>query len=100
MKITEQDRLELRQQLTNTIGAQSTNVLMEALPPVDYNQLATKTDLKNLRRDLEAQSTVLRGEMSLMKGEIMAESAKQMRIIVTANMASMLALAGIVLQFG
>jgi hypothetical protein len=55
MAMTEDDRLALRNALTDTIGERETRVLMEAVPPVDYDQLATKTDLGLLRRDLDAQ---------------------------------------------
>ena len=55
MKVTEAQRLELRERLSEAIGRESTTVLMEALPPVDYDTLATKNDLEAQRVALEAR---------------------------------------------
>lgn len=58
--------------------------MMEAMPPLDYDQLATKADLDMLGRELRAEMAGLgsrlrgemagfRGEMSEIRGEISVE---------------------------
>ncbi len=58
MTINEKDRLDLRQELERVFAnPHFADIAMEAMPPIDYAQLATK-------RDLDAFSAELRGEMS------------------------------------
>ncbi|MCH7789945.1 MAG: hypothetical protein IH940_10970 [Acidobacteria bacterium] len=49
MAISEDDRLALRSSLTPTIGERATRVLMEVLPPVNYDEITTRDDLENQR---------------------------------------------------
>jgi hypothetical protein len=57
MPVTDDARHELHTDLTNTIGRSSAATLMELLPPVGWDDLATRQDLHQqttlLRRDLE-----------------------------------------------
>ena len=46
MSVTEAQRLALRTSLVAVIGEPATDVLMEAMPPIDYDSLATKADLE------------------------------------------------------
>ena len=58
MTIIENDRLDLRQELERLFSNKRlADIAMEAMPPIDYANLATK-------RDLDAFSAELRGEMS------------------------------------
>ena len=55
MTINEKDRLDLRQELekifSNPRFADTAMEAMEAMPPIDYAQLATKRDLDGLRSE-------------------------------------------------
>ena len=63
MRPTEAQRLSLRSSLVAAIGESDTAVLMEAMPPIDYDTLATRDDLARTAADLEAQIDALRTEM-------------------------------------
>ena len=94
MSVTEAQRLTLRTSLVAAIGEPATDVLMEAMPPIDYDNLATKadvnvlrTDLNVLRADMDARftkvdarfvalSAELRGEMAELRGELRGEMAE------------------------
>ncbi len=64
MAITEDDRLALRNALAGTIGERETRVLMESLPPMDYDQIATKSDLETQRMLLSSDIRELRTDMN------------------------------------
>ncbi|MDE0066587.1 MAG: hypothetical protein OXN44_06915 [Acidimicrobiaceae bacterium] len=49
--MSEQKRFELREELIEFIGQDKAETLMEALPPVSWDQLATKDDLNTLGDD-------------------------------------------------
>ncbi len=76
MEITENDRLDLRQALAESLGSDHlANVAMEAMPPLDYDQLATKSDVDILSRELRAEMAALRGELAGRMGSIEASMA-------------------------
>jgi septal ring factor EnvC (AmiA/AmiB activator) len=64
MAMTEDDRLALRARLTITLGEREARVLMEALPPVDYDKIATRDDLETQRLVLQADTRELRTDMN------------------------------------
>jgi hypothetical protein len=71
MPISENDRLDLRQALARTLGSERlAEVAMEAMPPLDYDQFATKADLEILGRELRAEIAGLRGDMTGLRGEM------------------------------
>ena len=87
MSVTEAQRLTLRTSLVAVIGEPATTVLMEAMPPIDYDNLATKADLTVLRTDMDARfamvdarfvalSAELRGEMAELRGDLRSEMAE------------------------
>ena len=120
--VTEAQRLTLRTSLVAAIGEPATTVLMEAMPPIDYDNLASKADIEVLRAEMNARfvalSAELRGEMAELRSDLRAEMAtlggdlrtematlrgemaSQTRIIVGAHIASMLGFAGLILGFG
>jgi hypothetical protein len=118
MSVTEAQRLTLRTSLVAAIGEPATDVLMEAMPPIDYDNLATKADLNVLRTDMDArfamvdarfvalsaelrgEMTGLRGEMATLGGDLRTEMASLTRILVGTHIASMLGFAGLILGFG
>jgi hypothetical protein len=65
---------------------------MEGLPPVDYEQLTTKSDLAMLRRDLETQVVVLQANLD-------SKLASQLRITVITHVGSMIGLTALVAGF-
>ncbi len=70
MTINEKDRLDLRQEFERLFNnPRIAEIAMEAMPPIDYTQLATK-------RDLDALGAELRGEMSGLSGELRGEMAE------------------------
>ena len=54
MQIDERTRREMYEQLEAVLGAQTADALMEHLPPVDWAEVATKSDLAAMRVDIEA----------------------------------------------
>ncbi len=52
---------------------------MEAMPPIDYSQLATK-------RDLGAVGAELRGEMAELRGDMHQLNATTVRTMVAGNL--------------
>ncbi len=69
MKISEKDRLDLRQELGRVFSNKRfAEIAMEAMPPIDYDQLATKNDVAVLGREL-------RGEMAQLHGGIKGDMA-------------------------
>ena len=111
MSPTEAQRLTLRTSLVAAIGEPATTVLMEAMPPIDYDNLATKADMDAgfamvdarfvaLSAELRGEMAELRGEMTALGGSLRAEMAAQTRTLVATQVASMLGVVGLVLGFG
>ena len=65
MTTNEQQRLRLHQSLERQIGEEMAGVLMSSLPPFDWNQVATKDDLKAFatRDEISVQFADLRTEI-------------------------------------
>ncbi len=69
MKATEQDRLDLRQELERVFeNPRLAKIAMDAMPPIDYDRLATKDEMNGL-------GTMLRGEMAQLRGDVTKEIA-------------------------
>lgn len=121
MAITEDDRLRLRLRLIEAIGEDAATVLMEAVPAVDYSQLATKADLdlaiRELRTEMNqrfvghdqqfvsierrfAQIDQRFAQIDQRFAEAEVNRARDLRIMVTTQIGSMLGLAGLLLSFG
>ena len=69
MTITDADRHRLYDALVATLGEQEAAILMEHLPPVGWADVATKTDLENLRAATKADINGLRGDFNGLRGE-------------------------------
>ncbi len=80
MPIDEKTRLDLRAKFEEFMGPRLANATMEAMPPLDYDQLATKTDVANLgvelRGDMADLRGDLRGEMAELRGDLRGEMAE------------------------
>ena len=76
MTVDQRERRVLQEALVNALGTESTDTLMDYLPPVGWADVATKTDLENLRVATKADLGNLRVEM---KAEL---AALEKRVIV------------------
>ncbi|MXZ97934.1 MAG: hypothetical protein F4076_05115 [Acidimicrobiaceae bacterium] len=66
--MTETQRTTLYNQLTNTIGQEAARTLMEQLPPMGWDQVATKEDVK-------ASGKMFLGELKETEGRLMIQIA-------------------------
>ena len=71
MALTETQRIELYERIKRTsLGEEGANVVMNALPNVDWDSIATHDDLALLRTDVRREMADLRGEMTCLRGEM------------------------------
>ncbi len=108
MSTGEEERLTLLSRLTEAIGADAARTIMESLPPMQWDQLATKDDLKALEErlvtrfngefakingemnggfakingEMNGEFAKVRGEINDLRGSISLEIAKQTRTLV------------------
>ncbi len=110
MSVTEEDRLRLRVRLNEVLGEREAAVLMESVPPVKYDELATKQDLGLLRDELRSDTSglarELRAEMLELRAELKADiaqldlrMAQQLRLTVLTHVGSMMGLAAFLSAF-
>jgi hypothetical protein len=66
MDVSQARRFELYDKMRQTIGNDHAATLMEILPPMDANDIATK-------RDVENATVVMRGEMTELRSELRRE---------------------------
>ena len=87
MSIDENTRLDLRQAFEELIGPDLAHAAMEAMPPLDYDQFATKTDVDNLgtslrveiaavRTELKSDIAEVRADMTDLRGELKSDIAE------------------------
>jgi hypothetical protein len=67
--------------------------MMELLPPVGWADVARQSDLVAIRGEMAELRAELKGEIAELRGEIRAQLPK----LITANIASMIGLSGLVL---
>lgn len=94
--ISDADRRRLHDALVKSIGPKPSEVLMELLPPAGWTDLATRTDIDIAKTELRIEIQDLRNEVSDLRSRIDAQLPK----LVTANIASMLGVASVVLAAG
>ena len=71
MSIDERTRLRIRQWFVDQMDDEEmVHAIMESMPPVEWTELATKSDLTLLGRELRSEMGELRGEMSELRGEM------------------------------
>lgn len=67
MSTSESKRLALREKLAEALGSETAGTLMEHIPPERWDELATKTDLRQmadlLRKERQADLKQLQGKM-------------------------------------
>ena len=93
MTITEAKRLELHQDLRNTIGVEAADTLMEHLPPTGWADVVRRSDLDN--HTSTTSSEIERSRLELM-AHMDNRLAAQTRWIVTLTSANTLAMAGLI----
>lgn len=89
MPVTESERLALHEQLAEKIGPEPAGTLMNQLPRVDSDELATKTDLRQfgdqLQTEMRGLKSEMRGEMKCMQAEMEQRFVKLERRIVAVQ---------------
>ncbi len=112
--ISDADRRRLHEALSSSIGPESSEVLMELLPPAGWTDLATRTDIEIAKTELRMEMQDIRMEMQDIRLDLKGEMADvrieiqdlrsrldaQLPKLVAANIASMLGVAGIVITAG
>ena len=90
MTFNESQRIQLHQALGRQIGEEMAGVLMSSLPPFDWNQVATKDDLKVFatRDEMNVKFAEIRTEMAELRGEVAAEM-ETFRGVITSDMAAL-----------
>ena len=87
MTINEKDRLDLRQALEELFADQRlAEIAMEAMPPIDYSSLATKRDLDALSSELRGEVAELRGEVAEFRGALDSGLANNLRVMIAAQL--------------
>jgi hypothetical protein len=86
MDVYERSRHQLHQRLREVLGEEEAGILMASLPPAGYTELATKTDLRRLKEELElkmdAMRHELRAEMHQMGRSLMLSMTTVMAILL------------------
>ncbi|MCU1461487.1 MAG: hypothetical protein JWO37_1562 [Acidimicrobiales bacterium] len=98
--VSDHDRRELFEALERRLGDRPAAILMELLPPVGWADVARSSELAAQGVAVRGEMAELRGEMAELRGELAelrAEIRAQLPKMITANIASMLGVAGLVL---
>lgn len=94
--VSDEGRRALYEALARGLGEGPAATMMELLPPVGWADLARQSDLVAVRGEIaEVRGEVagVRGEIAELRGEIKAQLPR----FITANIASMIGVAGLVL---
>ena len=73
MAPTETERFELREGLRNVLEEGPVTTLMDSLPPMDWHELATKTDLAALEERMDARFEVVDVRLEALRTELGAK---------------------------
>jgi len=70
---TEAERFQLREGMRNVLGEGQVTTLMDSLPPMDWHELATKTDLAALEERMDARFEVVDVRLEALRTELGAK---------------------------
>ncbi len=106
MTSTDSNRVRLHAGLLEEFSNSDTaNLLMQNLPSIPQDQVATKddfrglsnelrTEMADLRTELKTEMADLRTDMADLRGDLKSEMAQNLRLIVASQLATMLMLGG------
>ena len=83
--IGEERRWALMGRLCEVLGEEEARTLMESLPPVAWDRIATKDDIFLLKDDIKASEDRLRIEMHAGFGNIRTETAAEFKTLRAEN---------------
>lgn len=81
MAITEQQRFEMHLELRQHLGDEVANTLMEHLPPSGWGDVARKSDIDRIER----QVNNLRGSLKVLIGGVITVSAAIIVLLIQLN---------------
>ena len=73
---------------------------MEAMPPIEYSTLATKQDVLLSSTELRSEFALLKADFAELRGDVNLAMAKNLWVIVGAQLATMLMLGGYITAVG
>lgn len=104
MHVSEHQRRVLYEALETNLGSEPANVMMELIGPLANDDIARKSDITGirgeiaeLRVDMAEFRSEVRTEIAEFRSEIRAEVKAIMPRLITANIASMMGMAGLVI---
>ena len=87
MPVDDRTRSDLHRKLEAVLGRKEADSLMAHLPPVTWNEVATKDDLDTLattlRAEMHAGFTELRSEMQALRADFVEGTNRQIKWLVT-----------------
>ena len=82
MAVTQAQRAALHNTLTDTMGEDAADTLMDQLPPTGWDQMATKDDLARVESNLTNALTTGQAELRAVMAEGLAQAAAERAAIV------------------
>lgn len=101
MQVTEAERHHLYESLKIHLGSESADTLMNLIPPIDWSELATKSDFRRIDERIDAMSETMATAMAT-KTDLAEMRADLMRTFGTwlfASQAAVIACVTVVVAF-